>query len=653
MCGIAGILNISNQNFQVSSEDIHSMCSAIKHRGPDGEGVYIDPLFRIGLGHVRLSIVDHANGQQPMYSFNNKIVISFNGEIYGFKELRNKLESKGYIFKTNTDTEVILNLYQEHGLDFIKTLNGEFSFSLWDIPKQRLILARDRFGVKPLYYSVQNGILHFASEIKAIFAIKHIKRELNLRTIYEQLMRADSAKRTLFSNINILAPGNTLIVENGAISIKKYWDLEFPESRSVQSPKFMEYYSETMKMFLTESVRKRLEADVEIGCYLSGGLDSSIIALLMQELSGKKIKTFSIGFREKQYDESIYANEVANFLGTEHHNLMISNEDLSQAFPKSIFHCEHLVQQIDGAGKYLLSQYASQYVKAVMVGEGADEIALGYPWFKTAKLMNYWNKNRANILLSEVFKKETARKGLDLTISTQNNQSEIINKYGYYPLSIDNITEMQKLFYPLFNKEVSQIIQKFDPFDIYFEDLDKNLIQNRNPIDQNRYEFFKKTFHTYLMQYLGGKTEMANSIESRLPFLDYDLVNFAKEIPVNQQLLGLREKNLLKMSFKHKLPPQIISRTKHGYSSPILTPFLKKNAPEYFSYFLSEKQINETGLFNFHSVQNFIKIAKELKPNDQRKTLFERSIIFVLSVQLMNDIFVKNVPTPKCVKDYI
>lgn len=644
MCGIAGILAYSNRHYRVEEETLKNMRIMMRHRGPDGEGSYITPNKRMGLAHVRLSIIDLETGHQPMLSSDKKLVISFNGEIYGYKETRKNLINKGHTFLSNSDTEVILNMYKDKGLDFIDDLHGEFAFGLWDSEEERLIIARDRFGVKPLYYTINNGILRFASEIKGIFGDREVKRQFNLQTIVEQMMRADSAARTTFSNINILPPGHMMIIQNEQIEIKKYWDIKFPEIGDYSDLGSMEYYADKLGTLLKNAVKKRMVSDVEVGCFLSGGLDSSIVAMLMQECSSKPIKTFSIGFKDKFYDESYYSKMVADSLGTDHHCLMLSHQDLALAFPQANYHCEHLVQQIDGAGKYLLSKYAKQFVKVVQVGEGADEITIGYPWFKTAKLLNYWNEGRASNLRNIVSGNETARKGLDLTISNQSNHDKVINRYGYYPLSIDNIVEMEKIAYPLFNRDVIGEVSKIDTSNIYFEDLDYEMIKKRYSIQQNRYEFIKKTFHTYLMQYLGGKNEMANSIEGRLPFLDNEFYDFAKDIHPSYHLFGLREKNLLRMAFKDKLPDKIINRVKHGYSAPILSNFLGENAPEYFKEFLSESNLKKTGLFDHKMVNKFISISQSLDYSDQRRTLYERAVVFVLSVQLMNDMFIENLP---------
>lgn len=643
MCGFVGIVSF-NENYQIEQSTLQKMCKMIKHRGPDGEGYFVSEKRDVGLGHVRLSVIDLKNGFQPMFSEDKNFVVSFNGEIYDYKKIRKDLLNKGYKFLTESDTEVILNLYKDKGIQFIDFIRGEFTFALYDIKNENLIIVRDHFGTKPLYYTFQNKVLRFASEIKGIFGDIEVKREFNLRTIVEQLMRADSANRTTFSNINILSPGHMIIVNKNQLVIKKYWDVEFPMINHVNCIKPMEYYAENLGTLLRKSVEKRMVADVEVGCFLSGGIDSSIIASIMKEYSSSKIKTFSIGFEDKYYDESYYSKTVANYLQTDHHCIMLSFKDLAYAFPKALYHCEHLVQQVDGAGKYLLSEYASKYLKVVIVGEGADEITMGYPWFKTAKLLNYWNAERVETLNNIIYDRETARKGLDLTVSSQSSYKSLIKLYGYYPLSFDNIIEMQKFAYSLFNEDILQEVLSFDIRDIYLEDIDYNMLKSRDILQQNSYEFLKKTFHTYILQFLGGKSEMANSVEGRLPFLDYDFFNFAKDVPTKYHLFGLREKNLLRIAFRDKLPKNIINRTKHGYSAPILSNFLGKNSPDYFREFLSESKLKKTGLFDYKTVQNFINISQGLDYRSQKRTLYERAIIFVLSVQLIYDMFIENLP---------
>lgn len=652
MCGIAGIIAFDQRNYQVIEEDIESMLKLIAHRGPDGRGVYISSDKRIGLGHVRLSLVDLEGGQQPMYSFNRRVIVVYNGELYDYVILREELQKSGLKFKTKSDTEVLVNLYLKYGDDFTDYLDGEFSFCLYDNYKNKLFVVRDHFGIKPLYYNVSDGVLTFCSEVKGIYGNRFIPRKMNFNVVTEQLLRIDNGSETIFDSINILPPGHMLIIKDNTIIEKTYWDIDYPVDNNRNfSEKSIEENALMIRQGLENAIRRRMQSDVEIGCFLSGGLDSSVIASVMQKYSANKIKTFSISFENPKYDESIFASEVANFIGSEFHKVVVTSKDIIDYFPVTNFHCEHTVQQPDGVGKYLLSKYASGFVKSVLVGEGADEVLLGYPWFKTLKLLNYHDKKRREQLLNIIKQRETADKGLDLTISDIDiaERDKLKQRLGYYPISWDNVYEMKKFSTDILSDDYKEYALKNDFSYSYFSDLDLNRIQGRNILHQNAYEFFKKTFHVYLMQYLGGKSEMANSLESRLPFLDKTFFDLCKNISPMQHLFGLTEKNLLRRAFKDRLPKNIVTRTKHGYSASILEPFFKYK-PDYFTYYLGESAVKRIGFFNYEKVNEILKLCRNSSLDEQTRILFERSIIFVLSVQILYDSYVTNFPDGEFIK---
>lgn len=647
MCGIAGIIAFENQNFRVSRENIKSMLELIAHRGPDGSGVYISRDNKIGLGHVRLGLVDLQGGYQPMFSYNQKVVIVYNGEMYDYEIYRGKLKNDGFKFVTNSDTEIIINLYLKYGDKFVDHLDGEFAFCLYDIYKNKIFLVRDFFGTKPLYYCIFNGTLTFCSEIKGIYGNTSIKRIMNFDVVTEQLFRIDNGRESIFDGINILPPGHMLIIENNTIREQIYWDIDYPQSNIEfgNDGSSLEESVYAVREKLEAAIKRRMVADVEIGCFLSGGLDSSVVAAIMQKYSDNKIKNFSISFEDPIYDESSFAHEVSNCIGSDFHKLIITSKDIVNYFPITNFHCEHTVQQPDGVGKYLLSKYASRFVKSVLVGEGADEVLFGYPWFKTLKLLDYHSEVAQGQLLNIVEQRETTSMGLDLTISDIDVEvrRKLERKLGYYPASWDNVHEMKKLFINLLSKEYKNIALNTDFSRSYYKDLNPDKLKGRNLLQQNAYEFFKKTFHVYLMQYLGGKSEMANSLESRLPFLDKNLFCLCKDISTKQHLFGLKEKNLLKLAFKDILPKNIVDRTKHGYSSPILTPFFENN-PDYFRYYLDKKTVMNMGYFNYKEVERILELCRNQNLKGQTKTLLERSIIFVLSVHILHDSFISNYP---------
>ena len=634
MCGIVGIVNLNSPQ-PVLDSVLTSMLEKIIFRGPDEQKVFISDDKQVGLGVARLSFLDLEQGSQPMESLDKNGVIAYNGEVYDFKDQKHYLETLGYRFRTQTDTEYVLNSYLKDRVDSFKTFNGEFAFSIYNKINRSVVLARDRFGIKPLYYTIFSGKLIFASEMKAILAYPGIKIQLNFRTIVEQLMRADSLARTLFEGVHIVPPGHFIYIIDGKYSIQKYWDLVLPTlAEEDQNRTSFASYKQRLDSALTHAVKIRIASDQTIGCFLSGGLDSSIIASLMQNNSDQPVHTFSIQFQDQFYDESHYATIVANHIQSEHHILSLSDKDLVEAFPKALYHCEHLTQQIDGAGKYLLAQMASKYVKGILVGEGADELFLGYPWFKVIKYL----QNRA--IYRSIIAQEATRKGLDLTIDEHNHIEKYTKQFGYYPISLGNITQMENFAYTLFSKD--RYADQYDPINIYYEDLDANQMYGRSIIRQNQYEFIKKTLPYYIFQFLGGKVEMANSLESRLPFFDSAIVDLVTEIPDKYLLCGLNEKYILKEIYKKKLPKEVTCRVKQGYASPILQGFLGNKAPEYFKDLLSKKVIQTINIFCPTAVHDILKVCSNCMGSmDQLTTLYERAIIFILSVHLMHKIYVE------------
>jgi asparagine synthase (glutamine-hydrolysing) len=643
MCGIVGIVQLTGSE-RVTEQEIVRMRQMMRHRGPDGEGAYINPGASLGLGSVRLAIVDPEHGHQPISSPEGGAVIVMNGEIYGYKDLRRALEKEGAKFRTHSDTEVVLTLYLKRGLDLLSELDGEFAFAIADERRNQVLIVRDRFGLKPLYYTVHEGRLYFGSELKTLLADPRIPRRVNFTTVVQQMMRADSLARTFFEGIEVVPPGHMLLIRNGKFELRRYWEPALPKATDFDSSLPVMEHVREMKRLITESVKKRMIADVEVGCYLSGGLDSSIVAHLMQRESSRPIKTFSIRFTNERFDESRFAREMAAHIGSEHHEVSVSEVDLARNLPQALFHCEHLVQSTDGVGKYLLSREVRKHVKAVMTGEGHDELCFGYPWHKTAKLLTDWDRRRAAMLRGLVSNRETAPKGLDLTESEHLDMAGLIARYGFYPVSAGNILEMERFAPALFSPDLVAQVRAMDARDIYREDLDPQSLLGRSLLSQNQYEFIKKTLPYYCLRYLGSEIEMANSIEGRLPFFDLAFVSHAFKVPPRYHVLGLREKNLLRTAFADELPPSIIKRTKHGYSAEILDGFLGAGAPGYFEHFLSESSLAKTGLFNPKHVQTVLSAIRENRVTGQERVLHQKSIMLILAFQLMHEMFIERLP---------
>ena len=388
MCGITGVLNLTDK-LPVERSTLLQMLEMIRHRGPDGFGIYRDG--HVGMGSARLSIIDLAGGKQPIHNEDRTVWVSFNGEIFNYIELRATLEQQGHRFYTHSDTEVIVHLYEQHGEDFVQHLNGQFAIALWDQPRLRLVLARDRAGIRPLFYAQTRDRLLFASEVKALFVHAELPRRLNLEALAQVFTYwSPLAPVTVFEGVSALPPGHVLVAEHGRIRTRRYWDWSFPEP-PLPKERSAEEYAEELRTLLIDAVRLQLRSDVPVGAYLSGGLDSSIITSLIKNFTDVPLRTFSVTFDDAEFDESTFQQELVDYLGTQHTALRCTTHDICDAFPKVIWHTETPIVRTAPTPLMLLSaKVRAEGYKVVLTGEGADEVFGGYDLFKEAKIRRFW-----------------------------------------------------------------------------------------------------------------------------------------------------------------------------------------------------------------------------------------------------------------------
>lgn len=558
MCGIAGVFNFNKQ--PVSHQTIKNMVDAIAHRGPDGEGLYIDE--NMALGHRRLSILDISpKGAQPMMSHNGEWVIVFNGCIYNYLDLRLDLKSKGHDFVSTGDTEVICEGLAEYGTKFFEKLDGMFAVAAWHKPSKTLWLSRDRFGVKPLYYYQQNGVLLFASEIKAFLKHPAFKVEVNLSALNEYFTFQNVFSfNTLFAGVTMLPPANTVKVNvETPLLHKSWWDYDFTEPDNKIS--FEEATLETERL-LTKAVAKQMVADVPVGSYLSGGMDSGSLSVLASK-HVDRLYTFTAGFEmsevqgvEAGYDERIDAELTANFIKSEHYEQVLNAGDIKFALPKLVWHLEDLRVGMSYPS-YYISRLASKFVKVCLQGTGGDELYGGYPW-------RYYR------------------------VFQSLNQKEFFNNYYGFWQRLTNDEDKQQLFQPhiLTNIKIEEPREIFERVFTFNEKLKYSTAEEQI---QNSLYFEIKTFLPGLLL-VGDKLAMAHGLEERFPFLDNDLVNFAQKIPVKHKLGNLElmkkidenqagdkkkaysdfddGKNVLRKAMKDILPEKIVNRKKQGFSAP-------------------------------------------------------------------------------------
>ena len=562
MCGISGIYNYRD-NKPVDGSLLRNMTAVLNHRGPDGEGYYLKA--NVGIGHKRLSIIDLEGGSQPIFNENRDISIVFNGEIYNFPEIREELIKKGHVFYTNTDTEAIVHLYEEMGDDCVDKLRGMFAFGIWDEKKKKLFLARDRAGQKPLYYYNDGSRIVFASELKALLVDKTIKREISIEALNDYLVYLCTiAPKTIFKDIKKLCPGNVMTCTPNGVSIREYWDL--PRIKSVSLGE--NHYIDQLNDLLSDSVSSRLISDVPLGAFLSGGLDSSTIVCMMSELRKEPPVTTSIRFREKQFDESVYARSVADHFSTEHYEEMVESDAVDQ-IDDIIWHLDEPFADASAIPTFNLSRAARKHVKVALSGDGGDEVFAGYRRYYYDVL-----ENRVRKLIPEII-----RRSVIGPISGIYPQAAWMPQVLRAKTFLRNISSSQQMSHfntlSVFNdKDISGILSGdtvsslngYHPFSV----MEKYYMKAGNIDELSKVLYVD--FKTYLSDRMLVKVDrmsMAQSLEVRSPFLDHKLVEYAAGIPSELKLKGREGKYILKKIMSDRLPNEVISRAKKGFDVPL------------------------------------------------------------------------------------
>ena len=578
MCGICGF------NWD-DNELIGRMARKINHRGPDANGTKSFP--GMSIGNARLSIIDLSeNGNQPMSSIDGRYWIVYNGEIYNFASFREELVQKGYKFKSKTDTEAVLYAYIEWGPACLQKFNGMFGIAIWDNQKKELFLARDRLGVKPLYYYLKDGKLLFASEIKCILESDQVKKEVNLQSLYYYLgYEFVPAPDTMFKNIYKLRQGHYALFKGNELKIEKYWDLKFNPIKADENEMIERLYAA-----MEESVRKRLISDVPVGVFLSGGLDSSTVTGFAKKLYPGKLESFSIGYSDKSFSELPYAKQVSDFYGTEHNVLMIdpiSPEDIEQ----SLYHLDEPMTDLSTIPFQLICRKAREKVKVCLSGEGGDEVLIGYDRFKAARLNGYYG-------LFPRLLREKVMNPLIMMLPDQPQKKGAINMLKRFiegSMHPEEVGAMRWQFFMrkefeenLFNPNASKSIQ-FSTFDPIYA-MRRQCLSN-HPVERDIYVDIRLTMADSVLMKV-DKMSMSTSLEVRVPFLDYEFVELCASIPPELKLKGFTTKYILrKMLSKHKfLPENIIQRGKQGYSLPVKN-WLREDLKDFMKDLLTNSPI--------------------------------------------------------------
>lgn len=569
MCGIISVID-TNQ-VPIAREALWNSVQSLSHRGPDGQNLWINPTGAVGLGHARLSIIDFHGGNQPLISQQAGCVAVVNGEFYGYEKTRRQLQSEGFIFETQSDSEILIPLWQKYGAECVHHLRGEFAFALWDYRKEALFVARDRFGIKPLYYTNKNGRWIFASEVKAIKALG-VPIEFNDLSIQLAFTYGLNDTQTLFQGISQLAPGNLMVISGKNVSSRKYWDFNYPEQGHTSNMVFEEAKEEVQRL-LIESVALRLRADVPVGIYLSGGLDSSTVAGIAVSSGGKTKNAYTIAFDEERYDEKRLASETAQHLGIPITVLNVNEADMAANFFQAIAHCEGIIENPAPIAKFLLSRLVSKHgEKVVLTGEGSDEIFGGYPHFRQDMfLTNNQGQLKADM---QVFEKSMAASNFTMSGMLLGNFKspglpEFDARLGFTPMIYRTIGASIPLVSPLFQENKAQPSKRNQLARLFLDSFDiPNQLQNRDSMHASMYLWAKTFLCNRVLRSYGDGMEMAHSIEGRVPFLDHHLVEFVSKLPVHYKAKGVTDKFILREAAKPYLTPTIFAREKHPFAAP-------------------------------------------------------------------------------------
>lgn len=624
MCGICGIAPF-DMTGSVDPARLKRMTDVMAHRGPDCGGFHREP--GIGLGFRRLSIIDLETGNQPISNEAGTVYVLCNGEIYNYVELRRELEASGHLFRTHSDVEVIVHLYEEYGVEFLPHLRGMFAIAVWDGRTQSLILARDRFGIKPLHYALNTEALYFASEQKSILAAEEIRPQLDFEAVKGLFAYGFApGKRTLCKGILRLRPGHYLVLRQGTATIHKYWDVHFPLRHS-HPCRSEDDWAEALSEKLQESVRLHLRSDVPVGAWLSGGIDSSGIVSLMCRLSNRRVKTFSIAFENADFDEVTHQRTLAHFSGYN-----ISNEQVLcrtsdfELLPKAIWYCEDLSTSGIEIPRMMLSELTSRNVRVVLTGEGSDEIFGAYGWFHADKFLRPLAALplplRRLMLLGPViprFRPIASR--VHLAPAAMN-----IERYRAMIASPSPVP-----FHGLVTEEIRQTLEKAGEAEDLAAPPDE--FNGWHPFNQLQYYEMKVRLPDYINRDL-DLTSMAHSVEARVPFLDHELAELCAQIPPALKMKWLNEKYILRKALRPFLPEEILRRKKRGLLAP-RDQWLRGKLPEFAREMLSESCIKKKGYFLPERVGRLIEMHRSHKAD------LGKYLMAVLVIQLWDEVFIR------------
>lgn len=620
MCGITGYWSPSGLESD-AAWTLEKMTKTLYHRGPDGYGYHLDPETGLAMGHARLSIIDLHTGSQPLYSQDKKKVLTVNGEFYDYKRIRSSLRLEGEEFSTKSDSEIALPLYEKYGLDFVDHLRGEFAFVLYDRKEDRLILVRDRFGIKPLFYHIKDGNVFWGSEIKSLFTHPQVPKKFSSQAVLHQLMHTMVPGTSAFEDIHALRPGHMLIIRhrNGRFDVHDhtYWDMNFPQEKERDLEKPASYYIEQTRSELMEAVEHRLEADVPVGCYLSGGIDSCSMLGMASSMQQSPVKAFTISFDNKDYDEAHIAKEMADKVNADQEQICLTASELyGENYVKTLWHAERTFYNTLGVAKWCMSKRVNECgYRVVVTGEGSDELFGGYPAFKRDMLRYGVNgKNRKEMESYQKLMDETNKlfKGAILSEEIVSHP-DLERVCGFTPSWIQPWIQTLAIARPLLHDDLLETLNGYDPISAIAESFDKTQLDGRHVLDKAQYTWSKTMLECQILNWGGDRVDMANSMESRPAFLDHHVAEAAREIPPHLRIHGNKEKWVLREAMKNILPPVLYEREKFAFMAPPGHTEMKKRLAlnQLIEEYMNEQSIKDAGLFDPGRLSQFMEAYRQ------------------------------------------
>jgi asparagine synthase (glutamine-hydrolysing) len=638
MCGIVGVYS---RHKPVDESALECATQKLYHRGPDGQRQWVSADRHVGLGHARLSIIDLTTGDQPIASEDGRTRIVVNGEFYGYEAIQQELQQRGHRLRTKSDSEIALHLYEDFGVHCMEHLRGEFALVLWDENRRRLFAARDRFGIKPLFYAWVGETIYVASEVKALFAAG-VPARWDEESVYHSMAFGGHQLRTLYDGVFQIPPGYYMLVTDKHLQLNQYWDFNYPVKDKTAPTRSDQEYAAEFRDALEESVRIRLRADVPVGVYLSGGLDSCSVLGLAARHHPEPIKAFTLTFEDAAYDEGPIAREMAARAGAEFHAIPIAQRDLADAFADAIAQAETVCANAHGVAKYLLSRAVRDAgYKVVLTGEGSDEILGGYPHFRRDMLL-YNNEGQDPDAIKELLQwlndHNTVSRGLLLPDGESGNLDTLKRVLGYVPSWTETSSSRAVKMRPLLADWFLQKYAHHESECCILDDTDVlRQLRGRDALHQSLYLWSKTALPGYILTMLGDRMEMAHSIEGRVPFLDHKLVELIATQPVNQKIRGMTEKYVLREAVRDVITETVYKRQKHPFLSPPAT----LNPDDSFQTFVQDMLRGETlRSIPFFNQKTVVALLDKLPGMDAgARTAFDQLLMYLLSLCVLQERF--------------